>query len=407
MVQKTKNEMKSSQPGSKIRGRVFSPDTSGSKMAALLAEKGWQPTSLNRGESIEGTIVSVLADVVLIDIGAKAEGVLPKKELQEIGEKVEVGTKVLAVVAQAEGDSGSVVLTVKKTLKEKSWGALEELIDSGEVLDVKGVSSNRGGLIVEYKGVRGFIPSSHLVTGAKEAIGKNLSVKVIQVNKDLHKLVFSEKEVAGDTFSKIELPFKEGDTLKVKVSKVLPFGLLVSTQSGQEGLIHISEISWKKVSNLEDGFKLGQDLQAKVISIDPNGKVNLSIKQLEKDPWKEAAEKYKVGVVVERPVSRTTSYGVFVELEEGIEGLLHSSKIPYGVQLKEGDNLKVQIDLFSSEQRRVALRLAQEEVSKDNVKSKSEKEAKETKETKETKVNLPAGKAGRQKAKTKNVKKID
>jgi ribosomal protein S1 len=356
-----------------------------SKMAVLLAEKGWEPKVLSKGEAVSGIIAGIVSDSVLIDIGAKAEGVIPRRELQEVTDKIEVGAKIEAVVAQTEGDSGTVVLTVRKSVAEKVWNQLQELVDTNEGIDVKTVSANRGGVIVEYKGVRGFIPSSHLVSGTRSAAGKNISVKVLHVDKNLNKLVFSEKEASSEALPKVELPFKIGDTLDVKVSKVLNFGVLVSLPSGSDGLVHISEISWKKVVGLEEKFKVGQELKAKVISIDPNsGRVNLSIKQLEKDPWQEAAKKYKVGSIFEKPVSRNTSYGVFVELEEGIEGLLHSSKIPYGMELKSGDKIKISIDLFNSEQRRVALRLAPSETEKDNKEIKKSKSTTDKKAAKKT-----------------------
>ncbi len=338
-----------------------------SKMAQLLAAKEWKPRVLTKGEAVEGVIAGAAGDSVLVDIGAKAEGVIPRKELQDAIDKIEIGEKIEAVVAQTEGDSGTVVLTVKRSVLEKIWRQLLEIVDGSETIDVKAVSANRGGLIVEYKGLRGFIPSSHLISGARGSVGKNLTVRTLQVDKNLNKLVFSEKEASSGSLPEVELPFKTGDTLDVKASKILNFGILVSLPSGSDGLVHISEISWKKVTGLEEKFKVGQPLKAKVISIDSNtGRVNLSIKQLEKDPWQEAAKKYKVGSVFEKPVSRTTSYGVFVELEEGIEGLLHSSKVPYGMEIKAGDKIAVSVDLFNSEQRRVALRLAPEETKKDN-----------------------------------------
>jgi small subunit ribosomal protein S1 len=354
-----------------------------SKMEKLLADKGFEPRVLSRGEAVEGQIVSILTDSALVDIGAKAEGIIPLKELQDSGEKAELGGKVSAVVAQPEGDSGTIILTVKKTIKEKVWESLQELADKQEQIDVRSVGSNRGGLIVEYKGVRGFIPSSHLVSDLRQSVGRAIPAKVLQVNSSLNKLVFSEKEAVGESLPKIDLPFKIGDVLDVTISKILPFGLLVSIPLSPDGLVHISEISWKKVTALQDLYKVGQKLKVKVISIDSNsGRINLSIKQLEKDPWKESAKRYKVGSSFEKSVSRITNYGVFVGLEEGIEGLIHSSKIPYGVEFKVGDKVKVQIDLFDSEQKRVALRLAQEEPSKDNKKSKTiKKTSKSTKST--------------------------
>ena len=397
MAEAKKDEISENQKQSKIRGRVFSTeqpvskigepvfstDKTVSKMATLLLKQGFEPRSFARGEPVEGQIVSVLADSVLVDIGSKAEGILPIKELQETGEKPEIGKLVKALVGQPEGDSGTIILTVKKAVKEKTWEDLQEIADKNEAIDVKGMSSNRGGLIVEYKGVRGFIPSSHLVTDPRDATGRNISVKVLQVNSRFNKLVFSERETASEHLPKVELSFKTGDSLDVTVSKILPFGLLVSIPSGPDGLVHISEISWKKVGTLTNLFKIGQKLKVKVISIDvASGKVNLSMKQLEKDPWREAEKEYKVGSIFERGVSRSTSYGVFVELEDGIEGLIHSSKIPYGVEFKVGDKIKIQVDLFDSEQKRVALRLDQAETNADNDNAKSEKGKPKRKSTK-------------------------
>jgi len=364
-----KNDKDTPSHESKIRGRVFSPDTSGSKMAALLADKGFSPRAVSKGEVVEGKIVALVSDSVLVDIGTKAEGLIPRRELEDSGQKTEIGEKISAVVAQTEGDLGTVILTVKRTVKEKVWEQLQDISDKNEIIDVKGISSNRGGLIVEYKGVRGFIPSSHLVTDAKKTINQLVQAKIIQSNGNLNKLVLSEKEAIGDSLPKVELPFKAGDTIDTKITKILPFGLLVSLPSGSDGLVHISEVSWRKVTSLQESYNLGQDIKAKIISIDPSsGKVNLSIKQLEPDPWQIAASKYKVGSTFERPVSRITSYGVFVQLSDGIEGLLHSSKIPYGLDLKPEEKIKVSVDLFNSEQRRVALRLATDGVGADNKK---------------------------------------
>ncbi len=359
-------------------------------MQQLLDKSNVAPKFLARGEKVEGKIVSTIADTALVDIGAKSEGIIPIKELEEMGMKTGIGEKISAIVAQSENDSGMIILTVKKGQKEKSWEDLNKIVEEDGSIDVKGVDSNRGGMIVEYNGIRGFIPSQHLISNARESINKKISVKILEVNKNLNRLVLSEKEVSGgETLPKIDLAFKIGDVLQVQVAKMLPFGLLVSIDKGSEGLIHISEVSWNRVENLADAFKVGDKLKAKVISIDPsNGRVNLSLKKLEKDPWEEAAKKYKVGTAIEKEVSRVASYGIFVQLEEGIEGLLHSSKIPYGTNLKIGDKIKVSIDLFNSEQRRVALRLAQEDTSSDNKESKEPRKAKLEKTTDKVKAKV-------------------
>src|SRR4030043_360337 len=359
-------------------------DASGSKMQELLEKNSITPRLLTKGEKIEGKVLTRLLDSLLVDLGAKAEGVIPLKELEDLESQPKEGDKIVAIVSQTENDSGLTILTLKKGQKEKVWETLQEASDKGDVVDVKGVESNRGGLIVDYNGLRGFIPSAHLTTSAREAIGKKISVKVLEANKNFNRLVFSEKEVAGEIAPKIDPPFKIDDVLTVTISKILPFGLLVALTGGSEGLIHISEISWTRVENITENYKTGQEIKAKVISIDPaTGRINLSIKQLEEDPWQKAAKKYKVGETFEKKVSRLTSYGAFVELEKGIEGLLHSSKIPYGRDLKIGDTLKVSIDLFDTEPRRVALRLASEEAAASN--KKEEKEAAKIKEEKTAK----------------------
>src|SRR3989304_9527741 len=179
MAKAENNAKDSNVPQSKIRGRVFSTEKPVSKMAQLLAGKHWEPRPLTKGEPVEGKIAAILKDLVLVDIGAKAEGIIPRRELADSGEKIEIGAKVNAGVAQTEGDSGTAVLTVKKAVLEKVWTQLEKLAEDSESVEVKVVGGNRGGSIAEYKGVRGFVPSSHLVTGTKNALGQSLTVKVL------------------------------------------------------------------------------------------------------------------------------------------------------------------------------------------------------------------------------------
>lgn len=352
-----------------------------SKMEQLLAESNFSPKHLTKGQIIEGEVVSVNREQILLDIGAKAEGLIPAREMTDI-EKIKIGDKISAFVVSSEGEGGQAVLSVKKAGGEIRWKALSEKMNSGEAITVRSLEANRGGVVVDFDGLRGFIPSSHLLTTPNQSIGKNLEVKIIEVDKKLNRLVFSEKEAHPEEakLPKIELQFKEGDTLKGSVSKILPFGILISLPGETEGLVHISEISWDRVGNLEELYKVGDKVEVKVTSIDPNsGKVSLSIKQLQADPWKQAEKKYPLGKEVNSTISRTSSYGAFVQLEPGIEGLIHSSKIPYGVKLSSGEEVKVSIDLFNSEQRRVALRLVTDstEPAKDNKKKTKKTKAAE------------------------------
>ncbi len=350
-----------------------------SKMEALLAQSEFLPKKLTRGQVVDGIIVAKNRDSMLVDISAKAEAVIAGKDLPIDFDNLKVGDTVSAVVISSEGDSGQAMLSMRKVGGELRWKQLNEKMNSAESVEVKGIEANRGGLIVETDGLRGFIPSSHLLSGTSGSIGKNIEVKVIEVDKKMNRLVFSEREAHPEEakLPKMELTFKEGDEVDGKVSKLLAFGILVSLPGDVEGLVHISEISWDRVEKIETMFKVGDAAKVKVISIDPyTGKVNLSIKKLQGDPWKEAAKKYPVGKEIEAIISRTSSYGAFVQLEQGIEGLIHSSKIPYGRKLEVGEKLKISIDLFNPDQHRVALRLAD---STETAASEEPKKAKKTK----------------------------
>lgn len=359
--------------------------SSSSKMEELLAKTQLLPKKLSRGQVVEGTIVSKERDSMLVDIGAKAEAVILGKDLPIDFENLKEGDTISAVVVSSEGESGQAILSMRKVGGELRWKQLNEKMDKGESLEVRGIEANRGGLIVETDGLRGFIPSSHLLNTATSSVGKDLEVKVIEVDKKMNRLVFSEREAHPEEakLPKVELKFKEADEVSGTVSKMLPFGVLVTLPGDVEGLVHISEISWDRVDNLESRFKVGDSVKVKIISIDPySGKVNLSIKQLQGDPWKEGAKKYPVGKELEATISRTSSYGAFVQLETGIEGLIHSSKIPYGRKLEVGEKVRISIDLFNSEQHRVALRLSEETSETNPAEAEKPKKSKAKKETK-------------------------
>jgi small subunit ribosomal protein S1 len=284
------------------------------------------------------------------------------RELASGWEELKIGEKITAYVISSEGEGGQALLSMRKAGGEVRWQTLIEKMNKSESVEVRGVEANRGGLVVDQDGLRGFIPSSHLLSTPAASVGKTMEVKIIEVDKKMNRLVFSEREAHPEEtrLPKAELSFKEGDELTGKVNKMLPFGLLVGLPGEVEGLVHISEISWERVGNLEELYKVGDKVTVKVTTIDPNnGKVSLSIKKLQTDPWKAAEKKYPVGKEIDSTISRTSSYGAFVQLEPGIEGLIHSSKIPYGKKFQSGDKVRVSIDLFNAEQRRVALRLTE------------------------------------------------
>jgi len=356
-----------------------------SKMALLLEKEEYSPKSLSRGQIVEGKVVSKKRDQLFVDIGAKSEGVISAKDLEgdEKFANVKIGDKIHTYVIMPESEGGQVILSVKKAGSERRWEDIAKDMDDNTTVEVKPLESNRGGLLVEYGEIRGFIPSSHLVSQVKGGSG-SIKVKILESDKRLNRLIFSEKEARPESskFPKIVLPFAVGDKLDGDVSKILPFGILVNIPGGSEGLVHISEISWERVEGIDKMFKLGDKVKVKVLEIDSvSTKVNLSIKQLSEDPWKKAESKYSIGKKFKSNISRTSTYGAFVQLEPGIEGLIHSSKIPYGV--KSGDKVEVSIDLFNSEQRRVALRLEQGE-KKETIEKTSKGKADEAKKAKTT-----------------------
>lgn len=360
-------------------------ETKVSRMEELLAQEKYAPKRLTRGQIVEGIIVAKNKDQLLIDIGAKAEGLIAGRELATGWEDLKIGETLTAYVISSEGEGGQALLSMRKAGGEVRWQTLIEKMNKAESVEVRGVEANRGGLVVDQDGLRGFIPSSHLLSTPAASVGKTMEVKIIEVDKKMNRLVFSEREAHPEEsrLPKAELSFKENDDIAGVVNKMLPFGLLIGLPGEVEGLVHISEISWDRVGNLEELYKVGDKVKVKVTSIDPgNGKVSLSIKKLQTDPWKEAEKKYPVGKDIESTISRTSSYGAFVQLQPGIEGLIHSSKIPYGKKFESGDKVNVSIDLFNAEQRRVALRLTESiepaKVEKKTRKTKKTTEADET-----------------------------
>ncbi|MEX0617078.1 MAG: S1 RNA-binding domain-containing protein [Candidatus Woykebacteria bacterium] len=355
-----------------------------SVMGALLEKEDYAPKTLSRGQIVEGKVVAKSKDQVFVDIGAKAEGVISARELEsdEKLENIKIGDNLMAYVLVPESEGGQVILSIKKAGSERRWQEATKKMETYETVEVRPVESNKGGFLVDFGGIRGFIPSSHLTSNPSKDSTEPIQVKILEVDKKLNRLVFSEKEANPEAakLPKFELPFSEGEEIEGKVSKILPFGILVGLPSSTEGemgsvdgLVHISEISWERVEALDAIFKIGDKVKVKVVEIDPgSGKVNLSIKQLEEDPWKKAESKYPVGKEIKAEISRISSYGAFVQLEKGIEGLIHSSKIPYGKKLDRGDKVTVSIDLFSPEQRRVALRLETDEKD-ESVEKKKEK----------------------------------
>lgn len=331
---------------------------------------------LKAGDVVEGTITSVRKHEVWIDLGAHGVGVVMRREIGH-GQVLEEGTKVTTSVVDPELEEGFALLSVRRAAKDRGWDELQRAFEAGEVLEISPYDANRGGLLVELEGIRGFLPVSQLaaghyprVSGAdKDEILQKLNaltnqtirVRILDVSRKENKLIFSEKEAVKDDMQDIFAKLNVGDTVKGVVTGVIDFGAFVNVQ-GIEGLIHISEISWERVENPRDYIKTGQDVEAKIIAIDKD-RLSLSLKQMKQDPWLEEVKAFKKGDTVEGKVTRITPFGAFVQLSSAVEALVHVSEMsnedsvnPEEVfKLNEKKQFKV-IDI-DTEARKIALSL--------------------------------------------------
>lgn len=311
-------------------------------MTELVEEKSDKILPFHQGEMAEVTVLSVTKNKILVDLGGLLTGIIPERELSVESSELKPGAKINAYVLSLENENGYAILSLRRADKEKLWESLEEKINNGDLVTVRVTQANRGGLMAVFGDLEGFLPVSQLssihypkVDGAdkdkilaklQQLVGTNLKVKVINFDKIAGKLIFSEK-AAGDPEQEEKLSkFKIGDKVAGKITGIVTFGLFIDL-GGIEGLVHISEIAWDRVENVEGRFKVGDTVEAVVTNID-NGRISLSIKQLTPDPWENEAKKINVNDSVEGEITSITPYGAFVRLAHGLEGLLHVKEFP-------------------------------------------------------------------------------
>lgn len=388
-TQETKKEVKVETPvvaEAKKTDSGKKPQTMEELLALNVSTKMVVP---QKGNTIVGKIVDKQKRSLIIDMGSKTEGVVADKEYDFASEYIKdlnIGDEIKAIVISSENDRGQVVLSLKGAASDAKWEYFEEALDNESVLEAKGVEINRGGLIIVVNGVRGFVPSSQFgrayVGKIPQLKGETIKVKAIEVDREKNRLIFSERHVSEEKeLAQKEQALdivKEGETYSGIVSGVMHFGLFVTVEvpvkDGKaakdeaedsakpknvgyvEGLIHISEISWEKVGHPRDYHNVGDKIKVKVLGVDEKtSKLNLSIKQLDQDPWQKIAEKYPVGASLVGKVSRIEQFGVFVNVEAGVDGLIHSTKLDASQDLKPGDEVTVTVESISPEQRRMSL----------------------------------------------------
>lgn len=311
-------------------------------MDDLLASES-SVKQLTSGETATGTVLSVRKHEVLIDLGPQGVGIVPRREVG-FSRTLAQGDEVTASVVDAELDNGYSLLSLRKAAKERGWEEVIAKQEAGETITISPYDANRGGLLVEFEGVRGFLPVSQLsaehyprvgssdkdeiLQRLNSLVGKDLTVRILDADRKANKLIFSEKEAIKDGLAERFEKLKIGDTVTGVVTGVVDFGVFVNVE-GIEGLIHISEISWERVNNPSDYVKVGENVDAKIIAIDKD-RLSLSMKQLTKDPWLDEVEKLTPGTEVEGTVTRITPFGAFVQLSPAVEALVHISELGGG-----------------------------------------------------------------------------
>ena len=295
------------------------------------------------GETVTGKILSMRKHEILIDLGARGVGVVPRREVS-FARNLNVGDEVTASVIEAETADGSVLLSLRKAAKEKGWDEIQQRLDNAESVEVTPFDANRGGLLAEYEGIRGFLPVSQLSAehyprvGSSDKdeilqrlnalVGKPMKVRILDANRKDNKLIFSEKEAIKDGLAERFAELHVGDVVKGVVTGVVDFGAFVNVD-GVEGLIHISEISWERVNNPADYVKVGDTVEAKITAIDTE-RLPLPIPQPPEDPWISEVENLKRGDEVEGTITRITPFGAFVQISPAVEALVHVSELGNG-----------------------------------------------------------------------------
>lgn len=340
-------------------------------MADLLKKAARPVLGFSSGQKIKGKVVSINTKSVVIDIGGKSEGVVTEEafsEARDFVKTLKVGDEAMVTVIVPETKEGAVLLSLRHAAQGASWNSLEEARNKGAEVVVLGKAVNPSGITALVEGVTGFIPTSQLGAEASKSpqnlVGKYFKVKIIEVDKNSNKVVLSEKEVSeAESIKKSKEAIekvKEGEVYDGEVTTVSGFGCFVKIEIGKgtsvEGLVHVSEIAWNKIGHPSEVVKEGQKVKVKVIG-KRDGRLSLSMKGAEKNPWEMVSEKYKKEDKVKGKVTRMSDFGAFVELEPGVEGLIHITKIPPATKLSEGQEVNCVIEEIDTKKKKLSLGL--------------------------------------------------
>ena len=330
-------------------------------------------TDFDEGDLVTGTVVKLEHDEVLLDIGYKSEGVIPARELSirkdvNPADVVSLGDQIEALVLQKEDKEGRLILSKKRAEYERAWNRVEEKFQSGENVEGEVIEVVKGGLILDI-GLRGFLPASLVdlrrVKDLNAYLGTRIEARVIEMDRNRNNVVLSRRVVLEEARkaerSEILSKLKPGMRLRGTVSSIVDFGAFVDL-GGIDGLIHISELSWNHVNHPSEVVKVGQEVEVQVLDVDFNReRISLGLKQTTEDPWRTLVKKYPVGAIVEGTVTKLVSFGAFVDLGDGVEGLVHISEMakshvdtPAQV-CAVGDKVQVKVMEIDLDRRRISL----------------------------------------------------
>lgn len=347
-----------------------------------LLEESFDYKPPHRGEIRKAIILQIERNEIIVDMGAKQDGIVTNKDLEhldpEFRESLQVNQEVPVFVLQPRDSDGNLIVSINMGLQQYDWEKASELLKDEEVVPVKVTGYNRGGVLVRWNRLEGFIPSSHMVTVSpslqgserKDALdaltrsdAEKLRVKVIEVNPERRRLIFSEREAQREWRAKRKAELldalAEGDTVKGVVTGLRDFGAFVNL-GGADGLIHVSELAWHRVDHPRDILTVGDEIDVFILNLDrETNRIALSLKRIKNDPWENAIEQYYEGQLVEGTVTNVVDFGAFIALDDGLEGLLHLSEMgdgslkePYSY-VKKGDRLQLRISRLEPERRRV------------------------------------------------------
>jgi len=364
-------------------GRAQEAAESDYSMENLLGQ-AYDFKRLRRGDIVEGTIVQVSPGEVLVDVGSKSEGIISYRELERLGPEflaqLNVGDEVLVYVITPEDRNGNVVLSFSRA----DWRRAEKMFEAGEIFEGTVAGYNKGGLIVRLGKVRGFVPASQLTTRRQRAqgetlsgedlraqlVGQKLQLKIIELDRERNRLILSERaamrEWRRQQKAQLLADLREGDIRRGEVISLCDFGAFVDL-GGADGLVHLSELSWRRVAHPSEVLKVGDEVEVYVLNVDRERKrIGLSLKRLQPDPWTQAVNKYTVGQLVEGTITKLVKFGAFARLsDDDIEGLIHISELsdqhvthPKEV-VKEGDVLTLRVIRVDAQRRRIGLSLKQ------------------------------------------------